>query len=130
MEIFFPHMRLKKKPPLYFRNLRDSFHMLFGFLRSGSEIKKSETIQKLEALLYLYTLDTVDLIQEYYLERLQRQNEMQEATEGVLSVKLLLVNNTLKVDILNAYNIKSMDSNGDLILNKSFIIFKMLPILF
>ena len=73
---------------------------------------KSETIQKLEALLHLHTLDTVDLIHEYYLERLQKQIEMQEANEGVLTVKLIFINNILKVDILNANGIKAMDTNG------------------
>lgn len=73
---------------------------------------KSETIEKLEALLLLHTLDTVDLIHEYYLERHQKQNELQEATEGVLTVKLVFINDVLKVDVLNANNIKSMDSNG------------------
>lgn len=103
----------KKKSPSYFRNLRDSFHMLFGFLRKGNETEyTSDTIQKLEALLHLHTLDTTDLIHEYYLERLCDQKEMQEATEGVLTVKLIFINDVLKVDILNANNIKAMDSNG------------------
>jgi len=87
--------------------------MLFGFLRKDNNTEyKSETIQKLEALLHLHTLDTVNLIHEYYLERLQKQKEMQEANEGVLTVKLIFINNVLKVDVLNANGIKAMDSNG------------------
>lgn len=87
--------------------------MLFGFLRKGTETEnKSETIEKLEALLFIHTLDTADLIYEYYLERLQQQKEQQEAKEGVLTVKLIFINDALKVDILNACNIKAMDTNG------------------
>jgi len=87
--------------------------MLFGFLKKDNTTEyKSETIQKLEALMYLHTLDTVDLIHEYYLERLQKQKETEEANEGVLTVKLIFINNVLKVDILNANGIKAMDSNG------------------
>lgn len=87
--------------------------MLFGFLRKDNNTEfKSETIKKLEALLHLHTLDTVNLIHEYYLERLQKQKEMQEANEGVLTVKLIFINNVLKVDVLNANGIKAMDSNG------------------
>lgn len=87
--------------------------MLFGFLRKDNNTEyKSETIQKLEALLHLHTLDTVNLIHEYYLERLQKQKEIQEANEGVLTVKLIFINNVLKVDVLNANGIKAMDSNG------------------
>ncbi|XP_026805055.1 protein unc-13 homolog 4B isoform X2 [Rhopalosiphum maidis] len=116
---------LEKKPPTYFRNLRDSFHMLFGFLRKDNNTEyKSETIQKLEALLHLHTLDTVNLIHEYYLERLQKQKEMQDANEGVLTVKLIFINNVLKVDILNANGIKAMDSNG---FSDPFIKVRLLP---
>jgi len=87
--------------------------MLFGFLRKDNSTEyKSETIHKLEALMHLHTLDTVDLIHEYYLERLQKQTEMEEASEGVLTVKLIFINNVLKIDILNANGIKAMDSNG------------------
>lgn len=87
--------------------------MLFGFLRKGTETEnKSETIEKLEALLHMHTLDTVDLIHEYYLERLQQQKEQQEANEGVLTVKLIFINDALRVDVLNACNIKAMDTNG------------------
>lgn len=87
--------------------------MLFGFLQKDNNTEyKSETIQKLEALMHLHTLDTVDLIHEYYLERLQKQKEMEEANEGVLTVKLIFINNVLKVDVLNANGIKAMDTNG------------------
>jgi len=106
----------KKKPPSYFRNLRDSFIVLFGFLRKGNETEcTSDTIKKLEGLLHLHALDTVDLIHEYYLERLRDQTELQDAAEGVLTVKLIFINDVLKVDVLNANNIKAMDSNGTVI---------------
>lgn len=69
-------------------------------------------IQKLEELLYLHALDTEDLIHEYYLKRLQEQNELTEANEGVLTVKLMFCNNDLKIEILNAHRLRQMDSNG------------------
>jgi len=87
--------------------------VLFGFLRKGNETEcTSDTIKKLEGLLHLHALDTVDLIHEYYLERLRDQTGLQEAAEGVLTVKLIFINDVLKVDVLNANNIKAMDSNG------------------
>lgn len=69
-------------------------------------------IQKLESKLNLHALDTEDLIYEYYSERLEAQKEMKEANEGVLTVKLLFINNSLKIDILNAHCLRSMDYNG------------------
>lgn len=103
----------KKRNPSYFRNLRDSYHILFGFLCKGNEAEcKSEPIEKLEALLRLHSMDTADLIHEYYLERCREVGEIKEELEGVLTVKLIFINDVLKVDILNANNIKAMDSNG------------------
>ncbi|VVC40707.1 Hypothetical protein CINCED_3A013301 [Cinara cedri] len=115
----------KKRPPSYFRNLRDSFYMLFGFLRKDNETEnKSEMIEKLESLLHLHTLDTVDLIHEYYLERLRGQMEMEQANEGMLTVKLIFINDVLKVDVLNANKIKAMDSNG---FSDPFVKVRLLP---
>ncbi|XP_050543331.1 protein unc-13 homolog 4B isoform X2 [Daktulosphaira vitifoliae] len=102
----------KKKPPSYFKNLRDSFHMLFGFLRSGDETEKSETIQKLEALLRLHTLETDELIHEYYLERYHEQQNLQDSEQGILSIKVIFINDSLNIEVLNANNIRAMDSNG------------------
>lgn len=87
--------------------------MLFGFLRNGNEAEyKNEKKQELESLLQLHGLDTEDLIHQYYLERVEEQKAMQEANEGELTVKLMFINNILKVDILNANRIRAMDSNG------------------
>lgn len=87
--------------------------MLFGFLRNGNETEYTSGKKKeLEALLKLHASDTDDLIHEYYLERAREQNEMLEANEGVLTVKLIFINNVLKIDVLNANRIRSMDSNG------------------
>ncbi|XP_050433740.1 protein unc-13 homolog 4B [Adelges cooleyi] len=114
----------KKKPPSYFKNLSDSFHMLFGFLRSGDETEKSETIESLEALLRLHTLETVELIHEYHLERHDEQQQLEEADQGVLAVKLLFVNDNLNVEVLNANNIRAMDSNG---YSDPFVKVRLLP---
>lgn len=87
--------------------------MLFGFLRNGNETEHtSEKKKQLESLLKLHAADTADLVHDYYLERLQEQNDVQEASEGVLTVKLMFIDNVLKVDVLNANRIRSMDSNG------------------
>lgn len=70
-------------------------------------------IERLESKLYFHALDTDDLIYEYYLKRLEVQKETKEASEGVLTVKLLFINNILKMDILNAHRLRSMDYNGE-----------------
>lgn len=47
---------------------------------------------------------------------------MQNADEGVLTVKLIFINDTLKLEILNAHCIRSMDSNGRNVLNTNLIL--------
>lgn len=96
-----------------FTSLRCSFHEIFNFLRNGNITNYNcKKIQELEILLNLHLLDTVDLIHEYYLTRLQEQNALKETNEGVLTVKLMFNNNVLKVEILNAHRLRPMDSNG------------------
>lgn len=70
-------------------------------------------IQRLESKLHLHALDTDDLVYEYYSERLKAQKETKETNEGVLTVKLLFINNVLKMDVLNAHCLRSMDYNGE-----------------
>lgn len=81
-------------------------------MKKENETEKSENIQKLEEILRLHSMDTEDLIHEYFLERHQVTKETQEETEGTLAVKLIFINDVLKIDILNASNIRAMDSNG------------------
>lgn len=90
---------------------------------------KSETIQKLEDLLRLHSMDTEDLIHEYFLERHQETKEKEDETEGTLAVKLIFINDVLKLDILNASNIKAMDSNGECLNLKHNIIIRYLLII-
>lgn len=96
---------------------------LFGLLEKQNKIiYKNEIFKKVDQLLELHTLDTVDLLNEYYLRRLQQQNELQEAKDGILTIKLMFTENSLRVYVLNASNIKALDINGtvhtDLILKQ------------
>lgn len=72
-------------------------------------------VKKVDELIHLHTLDTIDLLYEYYLERLQQQEELQEAKYGVLTVKLIFTNDSLRVDILNASILKEMGINGTIL---------------
>lgn len=57
-------------------------------------------------------MDTTELVHQYYLEKLREQKGMLEATDGVLTVKLIFIDNVLRIDILNAHRLKSKDSSG------------------
>lgn len=69
-------------------------------------------IKKLEIQLMLHTLSSEELIEKYYLQRLQEQNEMKESNEGFITVSLVFINNVLRIEMLNDHCIGSMDSHG------------------
>lgn len=97
----------------YFGNLRDNFRILFGFLYNGNDtVFQNKKIQELEGLLNLHAMDSIDLINKYYLQKIQELKEMQVPTEGVLTVKLAFVENDLSIEILNAHLLKAMNSSG------------------
>lgn len=60
-------------------------------------------------------METPDLIQEFYMEKLKEQNEIEKSENGELRVALQLEGDKLTVEVLNAYAIRAMDSNGKLI---------------
>lgn len=97
----------------YFGNLRDNFHVLFGFLYNGNDTEhKTKKIEELERLLNLNAMDSIDLINTYYLQKIQEQKGMQVPTEGVLTVKLAFIRNDLSIEIVNAHQLKAINSSG------------------
>lgn len=47
------------------------------------------------------------------MARLREQQEMDKGTHGMLTVRLQFVQDTLKIEVMNARNLKPMDSNGE-----------------
>lgn len=52
------------------------------------------------------------MIHQFNLERLKEQEEMENADLGLLTVRLQFIDNLLRVEVMNARNLKSKDSNG------------------
>lgn len=67
---------------------------------------------EIERILTLYGMETPDLIHQYHLERLNEQNQIEKSTDGLMAITLQRDNNQLHIEILNAQNIRQMDSNG------------------
>lgn len=57
-------------------------------------------------------METQDLIHEYYLERLKEQNELEKNQDGQMAIAIQMDKEKLHVEILNAQNIRAMDTNG------------------
>ncbi|KAG8040085.1 hypothetical protein G9C98_001201 [Cotesia typhae] len=106
----------KRRPPSFYSNLNRTLHTLIRFFNLGAdETSNVKILEKIERLLSLHGLETADLIHRYYLERAQQQKDIEETSHGMLTVRAQFISNSLNVQILNARNLRPMDSNGDLI---------------
>ncbi|XP_071447692.1 protein unc-13 homolog 4B isoform X2 [Hetaerina americana] len=73
-------------------------------------------IERMESLLSLHGMETCELIHQYHLERLGEQLLLeangQGSPNGLITVRLQFVEDLLRVEIMNARNLKPMDANG------------------
>ncbi|CAG2056866.1 unnamed protein product [Timema podura] len=81
----------------------------------------------MEHLLLVHGLETSELIHQYSKERLMAQKDPETPSLGILTIRLQFVEDILRVEIMNARNIRPMDSNASthkILLDSVFI---MLP---
>ncbi|KAI8044363.1 protein unc-13 homolog 4B isoform X1 [Drosophila gunungcola] len=103
----------KRRPPAFFQNLNNTLQTMMDCFKMGniesSDVKILSTIQ---SRLRLYSLETADLIHQYYLERLETQKSQESSPYGQLTITAQLTDSGLLLTILNARNLLPMDSNG------------------
>lgn len=110
----------KRRPPAFYSNLHKTLHTLIRFFNlSSDETANVEVLEKIESLLKLHGLETAELIHSYHQDRLKEQKEMKESIYGLISIKAYFIDNSLNIQILNARNLRCMDSNGEQ--NKIFL---------
>ncbi|RZF34138.1 hypothetical protein LSTR_LSTR003548 [Laodelphax striatellus] len=108
----------KRRPPSFFANLHEMLKILTGFFRPDNGAAppslgaNSEVLAKIEQLLMLHGMDTWQLIQQCHLERLNEQQQLTAAPLGMLTVRMQFVHDLLRIEIMNARNIRPMDDNG------------------
>ncbi|KAG8239006.1 hypothetical protein J437_LFUL005063, partial [Ladona fulva] len=82
----------------------------------GRRCESKKKISRMESLLSLHGMETNDLIHQYHLERLGEQLQLeaggQSSSHGLLTVRLQFVEDLLRVEVMNARNLRPMDSNG------------------
>ena len=98
----------RRKPPSYFKTLLDILHVLTKFFY-GDKLPNDETLLKMEAQLQLYASDSQILIARYLWERHREQKAMQEFPLGSVNIKIQLLREHLRVEILNARHLKPPD---------------------
>ncbi|XP_063220892.1 protein unc-13 homolog 4B isoform X3 [Bacillus rossius redtenbacheri] len=106
----------KRRPPSFFAGLHETLKILVGFFRQGDECdsagQDSEVLRRIQHLLMVHGLETGELVLQYFLERLPCQDDPDTPSLGLLTVRLQLVEDTLRVEVMSARNIRAMDSNG------------------
>ncbi|XP_054263461.1 protein unc-13 homolog 4B-like isoform X2 [Macrosteles quadrilineatus] len=104
----------KRKPPPFFANLHKTLHVLMGFFRQGenNQNNNNEMMSQIERLLTLHGMDTPELVMQVHIARLEEQRKMATTPMGLLTVRLQFVHDTLRLEVLNARNLKPLDSNG------------------
>lgn len=82
-----------------------------------SSSDKHEKLRRIERILRLHGLETPELTYQFYIQRLLEQKKLQENGEahyqGLLTIRAQFIEDVLMIEIMNARNIKPMDSNGE-----------------
>lgn len=99
-----------QRPPYFYSNLRTILNMLQDvFNHSNVEANElSEKEKQIDFMLERYGLNTANLIHQYFKDRYKMQQEISKSPFnpfGVLSIHCYFMNNTLKLEILNAKNL-------------------------
>ncbi|XP_065080920.1 protein unc-13 homolog 4B isoform X5 [Ochlerotatus camptorhynchus] len=107
----------KRRPPSFFANLRDTLHIMVENFKSAQNRESEnasdrETLEHIERLLQLHGYETTDLIHQYYLDRLKEQETEEDDIYGMLTLQCFFKGNVLEMEIMNARNLRPMDTNG------------------
>uniref|UniRef100_A0A336MP88 CSON004614 protein n=1 Tax=Culicoides sonorensis TaxID=179676 RepID=A0A336MP88_CULSO len=107
----------KRRPPSFFQNLLKTLRLMTtSFKIPGSDATTDaadiQVLQQVTKLLELHGLETADLVHQYYKERVEEQKTINEPNMGVLTIQVYFNQNTLELEIMNARNLRPMDSSG------------------
>lgn len=112
----------KRRPPSFFSNLYVTLQILMNFFKKGEGGKEGGedaqdggdgdgVLQKVTHLLRLHGLETSELIHQYHLEQAQAQGTL--CTDlGMLTVRAHFIESMLRIELMNARNLKAKDTNG------------------
>jgi len=70
-------------------------------------------LRKVDHMLLLHGMETRELIHQYYLERKEEQKTMEVARFGLLTVRIQLDENVLRLEILNARNLQPLRGKSE-----------------
>lgn len=101
----------KRRPPSFYANLHKTLDLMLGSFKTVDDYNCDE-LRITETRLKVNGLETNELIHLVHLNLYDEYKLLTESKYGELAVKAKFEGNNLKVSILNARNVKAMDSNG------------------
>lgn len=92
---FYPQ---KRRPPAFFQNLNNTLQTMIDCFKMGNiETSDVKILSNIQSRLELYSLETADLIHQYYMERLESQKSQESSPFGQLTVMAQLTDYGLLV---------------------------------
>lgn len=90
----------------FFKKFHEILHSLSKFFKQLNESIDLSNITDLEQQLQVHEMDTWQLVHRYRMEQLSEQKAMQTASHGLLTVRMMFMEEILKIEILNARNLQ------------------------
>uniref|UniRef100_A0A7E4ZTK6 C2 domain-containing protein n=1 Tax=Panagrellus redivivus TaxID=6233 RepID=A0A7E4ZTK6_PANRE len=118
--------------PTFYQRLGDAWSILMDFFHADGKGITMETFGQIPAhvdlmrKLSINQMTTIKLIEQYYKDLLQEQNDVTECKYGILNVRAYYNANSqnLVIDVIGAKQIIPLDSNG---LSDPFVVIELVP---
>jgi hypothetical protein len=96
----------------FFKKFHNILHNLAELFKQFNERLDLSDLTDLEQLVQVHEMDTWELVHQYRLEQLSEQKAMQTSSHGLLTVRMMFLEATLMIEILNARNLQPISSKG------------------
>lgn len=89
----------------FFTKFHEILHNLAELFQQFNENIDLSDLTDLEQLVQIHEMDTWELVHKYRVEQLSEQETMQTPSQGLLTVRIMFLEGTLMIEILNARNL-------------------------
>ncbi|CAG5125590.1 unnamed protein product, partial [Candidula unifasciata] len=119
------------RPPVFYQRMFQALSLLVDFLYANGNGLEMEAIliepfENLRKELTLHKMDTLSLIEAFYMEKNEQQAHTESTEYGVLNVRVVYKYDyhTLLVEVLNAKDLIPLDANG---LSDPYVLISLAP---
>jgi hypothetical protein len=101
-----------QKKQSFFKKFHEILHNLAELFVQFNESIDLSDLKDLQQLVQVQEMDVWELVHQYRLEQLSEQKAMQTTSHGLLTVRMMFVEGSLMIEILNARNLQPISSKG------------------